>query len=219
MKFTNGEYEVLKNFASINQSMVFRPGNTIRTISQSKAVLASATISDEIEIGFAIYDMNMLLSALSLFSDPELEVTSKVIKVADEKSGMSFNCSDPSLILNPPEKNVKLPSVDVEFDLSNQDFEKVKKALGVLRMPEIAFVGDGERVKVVACNSKDKTSSNFFIDVGETDLEFKLYFLAENLSLLPHDYKVTVCSKGLAQFDGNEISYWVAVESGSEFPK
>ena len=40
MKFSERTLTVLKNFATINPSIVFNPGKTLRTISPTKTVMA-----------------------------------------------------------------------------------------------------------------------------------------------------------------------------------
>ena len=46
MKLSNETLSVLKNFASINQGILFKPGKTIRTISTHKNILAEAVVSE-----------------------------------------------------------------------------------------------------------------------------------------------------------------------------
>ena len=58
MKLSNETLTVLKNFAGINQSILVRKGNKLRTMSVMKTVLAEATVNEEFEKEFAIYDLN-----------------------------------------------------------------------------------------------------------------------------------------------------------------
>ncbi len=58
MKLSNETLSVLKNFASINQGILFKPGKTIRTISTHKNILAEAVVSEEIPKEFGVYDLN-----------------------------------------------------------------------------------------------------------------------------------------------------------------
>ena len=44
MKFSTDTLSVLKNFSTINPSIVFKPGSVVRTISPQKTVMAAATI-------------------------------------------------------------------------------------------------------------------------------------------------------------------------------
>ena len=58
MKLSNETLTVLKNFAGINQSILVRKGNKLRTISVMKNILAEAEITEEFPKDFGIYDLN-----------------------------------------------------------------------------------------------------------------------------------------------------------------
>ena len=47
MKLSDKTISVLKNFSSINQSILFKEGSKLRTISVMKNILAEATINEE----------------------------------------------------------------------------------------------------------------------------------------------------------------------------
>ena len=74
MKLTAETINILKNYAAINQNIQFKEGNKLSTISPQKNILTHAEISENVPSTFAIYDLNKLLGALSLFNDPELNV-------------------------------------------------------------------------------------------------------------------------------------------------
>ena len=217
MKFNARDLTVLKNFASINPSIQFKEGNVIRTISRSKTILASAKLSEEVEKTFAVYDLSQFLSAMSLFSDPEIDFGESSLTIRQGKEKLQYTYTDASLINTPPNKDINLPSEDVSFELKNEVLTKVQKALGVVGSPEVAFIGDGETIRLTACDSKNSSSSNFSIDVGETEKTFKLIFLAENIKLLPGDYQVTSSAKGISKFENDEVTYFIASEQNSTF--
>ena len=73
MKLSDETLSLLKNFSSINQSILFKQGNSLRTISVMKNILAEATIKEDIPTDFGIYDLNQFLNALSLHQNPELD--------------------------------------------------------------------------------------------------------------------------------------------------
>ena len=54
MKLSDKTLSVLKNFSTINQSLLFKQGNKLRTISVMKNILAEATITEEIPTDFGI---------------------------------------------------------------------------------------------------------------------------------------------------------------------
>ena len=48
-QFSDETMSVLKNFSQINPSLLFRPGDMIRTISPQKTVMAAATVSENFD--------------------------------------------------------------------------------------------------------------------------------------------------------------------------
>ena len=62
MNLSNDTLNVLKNFATINPNLVFKPGQKLKTISESKTILASAEIVEDFPTEFGVYDLNEFLS-------------------------------------------------------------------------------------------------------------------------------------------------------------
>ena len=62
MKLSDTTTKVLKNFASINPSILLKEGETIRTISPQKNVLAQAVTDQPIEKEMCLYDINQFLN-------------------------------------------------------------------------------------------------------------------------------------------------------------
>lgn len=208
---------ILKNFSSINPSIVLKPGGTISTISPNKTIMARATVPDQFEGVYGFYALNRFISAYSLFDNPELDFGRESVTISSDNRSIVYHYSEASVIMVAPEKEIKLPTVDVLFNLTNKDIQTVMKALGVLGLPEIAVVGDGNRVSLQAIDSKVSTSDNYNIIVGETDLVFRAIFRSENMKMMDGDYEVRISSKGISQFIGLEATYWIAVETSSTF--
>jgi hypothetical protein len=215
LKLEQKTISVLKNFSTINPSILFKPGKVVSTISPNKTIMAKATIDQEIEDTFAIYDLGRFLSTLSLFNDPTLEVADKYVTISSSGKKMRYGFADASVIVAPPDKEIKLPSTDVSFKLTNEALSDVLKGLGVLRLPEIAVVGDGEDINLQAIDSKNPTSDVYSISVGKTDKKFKMIFKSENIKLIPGDYDVDISAKGIGYFKGAAAEYWIAVETSS----
>ncbi len=218
MKLSDKTINLLKNFSSINQSVLFKQGRQLRTISVMKNILAEATIAEEIPRDFGIYDLNQFLNGLGLHSDPELNFKNDghvVIKEGKMRSKYFF--ADPSVIVSPPEKEITLPTEDVSFELSIQQLEKLKKAASVYQLPDISAIGEAGVVKMVVRDKKSDTSNDFSIVVGETDKEFVFNFKEENLKILPGTYEVVISSKLLSRFTSKnyDLTYYIALEPDS----
>jgi hypothetical protein len=219
MKLSEQTLTVLKNFTSINPSIVFKPGFEIKTISPQKTVMASATIPDEIPANACIYDMSRFLSILSLYKEPEIEFEERNFIIKEGRRRTKYVYADVSMVIVPPEKEIKLPSEDVKVDVKWDDLQSVLKAAGVLQFSQIAFVGEDGKCFLKAIDNEQKGSDDYGVEIGDTEDTFQIVIKTENLKLLPQDYSVTISQKGISEFAGKDAVYFVAVDSKSTYTK
>ena len=73
MKLSDNTLTILKNFAGINNSILVKQGDKLRTISVAKNILAEAIVDEQFPRDFAVYDLNQFLNGLSLHQDPEMD--------------------------------------------------------------------------------------------------------------------------------------------------
>ena len=85
MKVSDRTLNLLKNYANINQSIEFRAGKLLKTVSPLNTILASVEVEEDFPKTFPIYELNRLLGTLSLFDKPELDFTEKGIVIKDGK--------------------------------------------------------------------------------------------------------------------------------------
>ena len=220
MKLSDNTLSLLKNFSTINQSILFKQGSKLRTISVMKNILAEATVDEELPKDFGIYDLNQFLNGLGLHQSPELDFENDghvVIKEGKMRSKYFF--ADPNVIITPPDKEITLPTEDVSFELSTQQLDKLLKAAAIYQLPDLAVVGANGVVKIVVRDKKNDTSNDFAITVGETDKQFSFNFKVENIKILPGNYEVVVSSKLLSRFrsKNQDLTYFIALEPDSTF--
>ena len=77
MKLSDKTLTLLKNFSTINQSILFKQGSSLKTISVMKNILAEATIEEDLPTDFGIYDLNQFLNGLGLHQHPDLDFTNQ----------------------------------------------------------------------------------------------------------------------------------------------
>ena len=216
MKLTSETLNLLKNFASINQGMEFKKGNVIKTMSGGKTVLAKATIKDEFPQDFCVYDLNQFLSVHSLFDNTEIDFDDSNIIFKSGKKKTKYRKTAKEMIVTAPDKELSLPSVDISFNLTKEDFADLMKSANVLQSPHIAVESVGDKIVLTTVNAKDDSAHTNSIEVGEGNGQtFKMVFLTENLKMISGTYEVQISSKGLASFKNttSDIQYWVATES------
>jgi hypothetical protein len=219
MKFSNETLSVLKSFTAINKSVLLKPGNTIKTITPEKTLIAIAEIPDEIPSEACVYDLSRFLSILGLYNDPDVEFGDKYFTISEGKRRTKYVYADISMIHTPPEKDINIPSEDVVVSVTESDLSSVLKAAGVLQFTEIAFVGESGKCYLKAIDSANDNADDFGVEIGETDDEFRVIIKTDNLKLMPMDYEVTICSKGISEFKGDNVTYFVAIDSKSTYNK
>ena len=214
MKLSDSTLSLLKNFSTINQSILFKQGTKLRTISVMKNILAEATISEELPRDFGIYDLGQFLNGLSLHNNPDLDFQEdNYVVIKEGRSRSKYFFADPQVIVTPPEKEMTLPSEDVTFDLSTEQLDKLLKAAAIYQLPDLAVVGGNGVVKIVVRDKKNDTSNDFAITVGDTDKQFSFNFKVENIKILPGNYEVVVSSKLLSRFrsKNQDLTYFIAL--------
>jgi len=220
MKLSDKTLTLLKNFSSINQSILVKEGSKLRTISVMKNILAEAEVPEEFDRDFAIYDLSQFLNGLSLHQNPELDFQNdSYLVIREGKSRAKFAFADPSVIVAPPEKQIDLPTQDVCFQLESTQLDKLLKAAQVYQLPDLAVVGEASVIKLVVRDKKNDNSNQFEIVVGETDKEFTFNFKVENIKIVPGSYDVVISSKLLSRFTNSvyNLNYYIALEPDSSF--
>mgnify|MGYP003140806662 FL=1 len=220
MKLSEKTLNILKNFSSINQSILVKQGNQLRTISVAKNILAEAEIKEDFPRDFAIYDLNQFLNGLSLHQDPEMDFSpDSYVNIREGKRRVKYFYADPNVIISPPEKAIQLPTEDICFQLDSVTLEKLLKAAAVYQLPDLCAVGEAGVIKLVVRDKKNDTSIEYAEVVGETDTEFTFNFKIENIKIIPGVYDVVVSSKLLSKFtnSNHDLKYYIALEPDSTF--
>ena len=222
MKLNQTTQDILKNFSEINTNILIKPGSELNTISTMKNILAKATINENFDREFGIYDLNEFLSVVSSLDKPELTLQEKYMTISAEgsRSKVKYFYSDPSVIVSPT-KEVNMPESDVTFSLSESNLAQLRKMAAILSSPDLALIGTkGGDVVLKVCDKKNDTSNKFDIIVGENaTANYTFYFKVENLKMISGDYDVAVSSKSIAHFTNTKlpIEYWIALEPDSVF--
>ena len=211
--------DVLKNFSTINSSIVFRKGSTVRTISNAENILAKFTGEEVFPADFAIYDLSQFLSGISLFNDPQLEFTSNdFVSIRGGRTSAKYYFSDPEITLkSAPEKNVNFPGADLQFNLSGDDLIALQKASAVYGLPDLTFQSEEglDTIKLILRDKENDTSNTYDLTVaGSSTGTYSLDVKIENIRLLPGDYTVKVSKHLISEWTNTnvDLTYYIALE-------
>ena len=191
-------------------------------MSAMKNIVSKAKVEETFPVEFAIYDLNEFLSAMSLFTNPDLDFDENFVMITEAGSkskSLKYWFSEPSVVTT-PSKEVTMPSVEVEFPMNSGILSEVQKAAAVIGAPDMVLEDDELRVT----DKKNDTANSYStsLDTKSTDdASYKFWFKVENLKLQPGDYDVEVSEKRISHFQNKKIpiEYWIALEPESTYGK
>lgn len=223
MELNEKTLNVLKNFSGINQNLLIQEGNTIKTISEARNVVATAVVEEQFPQKFGIYDLNEFIGVLGLVDEPNLRFAEESVTVSDStgRSKVKYFFS-PEETLTSPTKDVNMPEPDVSFMLDNETLNKLKRAASTLGHSNVSITPSGGGIlSLSVVDNENSTSNTYSIDIdGEyTSSDFNFIISIANLKILPGDYEVKLSRKLITEFKHKELNvrYWIAVEKTSTF--
>ena len=221
MKVSERTINLLKNYANINQSIEFREGNVLKTVSPLNTILASVEVEEVFSKTFPIYELSRFLGTLDLFNNPELDFTDNGVSITDDKHEATYrDCGSSTIFQTPPDKDITFPDAEINFDLSQEQFKKTINAANTLGLPEVVVEGDGTEIRLLVSDTGNVSSDYFSTKVGSTDKTFHMIFKTENFSTIAEGaYNISLSSKRISHFkrEGDSLQYWIALEQNSTF--
>ena len=222
MKISNKTLDILKNFSEINQSVLIKTGKKLKTVSTLKNILAHAEVAEDFPQDFAIYQLNEFIGVLSTMSNPELTFNDKYVMLSQENGACTkYFYAEPSVVVS-PEKDIKMPSEEVNFTLTENQYNDLLKMSSILQLNDILVKGcpKSNGIYLAVTNKKNDTSNDYSVKVGEGVTEpYKMYFKTENLKMVTGDYAVSISSQGISYFKNKKdnLEYWIALEPDSKY--
>ncbi len=218
MILTKQLLDILKNFSNINQSILFKPGEIVSTISPAKNILANCKIKQTIDHEFAIYDLHEFLAIASMFIDTECKFTDHQIILRQGKKQVKYTFAHPSTITCSEYKTIHISENDIitSFDIDFGDINNIIKTSAILKTEDVIIEGNDGNVVIKAGNVKDSTSNQYIFDIDHLNKPFTGSFSKllkiDTIKLINQTYTVKIPNKKLIQFDGVEtkVSYWFA---------
>lgn len=232
MHMTPDTIRVLKSFAGIQPNIVFMGGNTVRTISESGSILASAKVPDTFpDLRIGIFDLSEFLNALSMLKEPVLNITEglEYISITGQYQQIKYYLSDPSMLTH-PDTPINPASPDASFTITREEHRMIRRASSILSAPDVIIRGqEGSKIlKVDVTDSENPSANRYSLSVPPdrcTKAEgsaFDLMIKADNMGkVIEGEYKVSIHSNSYVHFEYMEedldIEYWVGLYKDSVF--
>ncbi len=214
---SNDTHAILKNFATINSSIMIRQGNTLKTISVGENSIAEFNCEETFPQSFGIYDLSEFLTGMSLFDSPVLEFAEQHVNIIGNGRKARYYFSNPEITLKAaPEKNVQFPGADIEFNISAEDIKALKTASMVYSLPDLSFTSDESGSIAIKLFNKEDATSNVYEQTvtGNSTGIHNLCMKMDNLRLHNGDYHVEVSDKLVSMWKHQrlDLKYFIALE-------
>lgn len=209
--------QVLKNYSTINGSILIRKGNQLKTISVGENALAEYSCEESFPQTFGIYDLNQFLAGLTLFQDPILEFDNdNYVTIRSRGRSAKYFFSDPEITLkSAPEKNIKFPGGDIAFNITWEDITSLQKAAAVYNLTDLVFKSVDNQISLYLRDSENETSNDYCQTIaGDTTGDYELVLKVEHLRLQPGDYHVKVSEHLVSEWRHTRLDlvYYIALE-------
>ena len=214
---SNQTLQVLKNYSTINSSILIREGSELKTISVGENAIAQYTCEESFPQTFGIYDLNQFLAGLSLFESPTLEFNNQeYVYIRGRGRSAKYYFSDPEITLkSAPNKDVNFPGADIQFSLTQEDLTGLQKAANIYSLPDLVFRSNSGEISLELRDKENDTSNGYSQTVvGDTTGDYELTIKVENIRLHPGDYSVTVSKHLISEWKHQnlDLTYYVALE-------
>jgi len=231
VKLSKGTQDILRNFSTINKSILIEKGRLVSTMSINKNIIGITQVRESFPVDMAIYDLPLFLGAISLFKTPMLyfpDDKKVIIYDEDTKGKTTFYYCDPEIISTrvPDTFEGNIPDKELYFTLPQADLRQLEQAAKVYGVEDLCIYGYAEEYSICVRDKKNETSNVFSLPLKDVKFEdsasvtperkeFCYCFKMENLKLIEGTYHVCISRKNVANFsslNNSDLNYFVALE-------
>jgi hypothetical protein len=217
--FTETEINVLKNFASINPSMVFE-GTGFKVINNSKSVIGLYPFAKSYDFPtFGIYECSEFLTALGAMDKPQIEVEAKQITIVDGTNRLTYYTTATDLLPVVPDVGSKFSKLDceLEFTITADKLAYLLKMATILKSKYLFFESDKKCIRITAGDELATSQNNFeaLIEGGITAnrLTAPVKIILADFKILPGEYAVKLSPKISKWSNLTGIDYFVGTSA------
>ena len=225
MKISNKTLSLLQSFAQISSNLLVKPGKKLATRNAVNSIQARAVVDETFPQQFAIYDLNQLLSLISVSQNPDIEFGEKSLTIRSENGGeIEYFYADESLVTAPNENPPQLEDV-YTFKLTASDIQTIVKTASIVSATMLNIVSEKGKVTLSINDPKNSTSHSYKKPLGDSDSSFNVKMAIDSFKVVADEYNVRVAhavaksGKVLVFFfesTSSDLTYLIAADSTSK---
>ena len=225
MKISNKTLSLLQSFAQISSNLLVKPGKKVATRNAVNSIQARAVVDETFPQQFAIYDLNQLLSLISVSQNPDIEFGDKSLTIRSENGGeIEYFYADESLVTAPNENPPQLEDV-YSFKLTASDIQTIVKTASIVSATMLNIVSEKGMVTLSINDPKNSTSHSYKKPLGDFTSSFNVKMAIDSFKVVADEYNVRVAhavaksGKVLVFFfesTSSDLTYLIAADSTSK---
>lgn len=213
--------DILKNMGAMSSRVCFKAGNRIlQKPNEAVQPIMEARVAETFPIDFQIYNIDKFVQLAKMMDEPKAEIDIAQIRLFDVSGREALvRNADINVLRGAPDytKTLRLPSIDAQFKVTPDDWKAISRSSSIVAAPQMAFIGDGQRIRLSTYDVYNKNNDSFSMEVGDTTSKFTVIIDLSNLKILNEEYDVSLSFKGLAEFKADDVTYWVAASEKSTY--
>jgi hypothetical protein len=225
MKISNKTLSLLQSFAQISSNLLVKPGQKLATRNAVNSIQARAVVEETFPQQFAIYDLNQLLSLISVSQNPDIEFRDKSLTIRSENGGeIEYFYADESLVTAPNDTPPQLEDV-YTFKMTASDIQTIVKTASIVSATMLNIVSEKGKVTLSINDPKNTTSHSYKKSLGDSDASFNVKMAIDSFKVVADEYNVRVANaiaktgKVLVFFfesTNSDLTYLIAADSTSK---
>lgn len=224
MKISAETVSLLQSFSQINSNLLVKPGNKLATRNPVNSIQSRAVVQENFPTQFAIYDLNQLLSLISVSQGAEIEFGDKSLVIKSENGGVvEYFYADESLVQAPAENPPELENI-YSFTLTPTDISTIQKISAIVGATMMNVISENGTVTLTLNDPKNSTSHSYKKVLGSSDISFDVKMAVDSFKVVPEEYTVNIANaigRGgkvvvfYLECQKRDLTYLVAAEASS----
>jgi hypothetical protein len=222
MKLSQETQAILKNFASIKPGIIITPGNKLW--SRTSYIFAEATVKETFPTDILIYDIGNFLSVLNLFDDPNIDFGEEYMSIYDTNGTTETRylyAAPGSVTQTYPKKLQDVPKEGINFTMTEEQWAKMQKAVGVFKKKEIKIQSNGKVIRICTADHKNEHGNTFSMVLAGDPQGQKcdMYFQTEYMDLIKGSYSgvITPTFTIYTHTSGLDLYYYIGSDPTSVY--
>ena len=219
MQISSETIQILKNFASINNSIVIRPGDIISTVANGTSIFARAQVAEHFPKEVLIYELGSLLALLTIKENQEVDFGDKSLTISKDGGQFEYFYAGPDIVKGAPSGTIEVDEY-YKFKLTAEDVAMINKAAAITSAPHLSITCTDQTVTLSVHNRKNRSANNFKRTLGTGLENFDVFIAIENFKIIPDAYEVTVSRRNFIHLkhETKNLQYWIACDPDSVIP-